>query len=141
MPSQDGMFIKALDSNWEILDMFGRNAGKGSGGSVQRPIVDINITFVRTNERIAVWRLSLPTSYQTSNPGSLPAISSSPRGPVWHPDGYLLFSDIPANAILKYTPDGSVETYLSPSRNSNGLTFDRRGRLVACEHSGRQISV
>ena len=63
------------------------------------------------------------------------------EGPVWHPDGYLLFSDIPANAILKYTPDGSVETYLSPSRNSNGLTFDRRGRLVACEHSGRQISV
>ena len=63
------------------------------------------------------------------------------EGPVWLPDGYLLFSDIPADAILKYTPDGAVETYLSPSRNSNGLTLDRSGRLVACEHSGRQVSV
>ena len=63
------------------------------------------------------------------------------EGPVWLPDGYLLFSDIPANAIVKYTPGGSIETYLSPSRNSNGLTLDRSGRLVACEHSGRQISV
>ena len=62
------------------------------------------------------------------------------EGPVWLPDGYLLFSDIPANAIIKYTPDGAVETYLSPSRNSNGLTLDRSGRLVACEHSGRQVS-
>ena len=62
------------------------------------------------------------------------------EGPVWLPDGYLLFSDVPGNAIIKYTPGGTVETYLSPSRNSNGLTLDRNGRLVACEHSGRQIS-
>jgi gluconolactonase len=62
------------------------------------------------------------------------------EGPVWHPDGYLLFSDIPASAILKYTPGGAVVTYLSPSRNSNGLTFDRGGRLIACEHTGRQVS-
>ena len=62
------------------------------------------------------------------------------EGPVWHPDGYLLFSDIPADTVYKYTPDGTMETYLNPSRNSNGLTFDRSGRLVACEHSGRQVS-
>ena len=62
------------------------------------------------------------------------------EGPVWHPDGYLLFSDIPSNDIKKYTPGGSVETHLTPSRNSNGLTFDREGRLVACEHTGRQVS-
>ena len=62
------------------------------------------------------------------------------EGPVWHPDGYLLFSDIPGDAILKYTPDGTVETHLSPSRNSNGLTLDRGRRLVGCEHSGRQVS-
>ena len=62
------------------------------------------------------------------------------EGPLWHPDGYLLFSDIPADEIKKYTPGGSVETHLTPSRNSNGLTFDREGRLVACEHTGRQVS-
>ncbi|MDP6454529.1 MAG: SMP-30/gluconolactonase/LRE family protein [SAR202 cluster bacterium] len=62
------------------------------------------------------------------------------EGPLWHPDGYLLFSDIPSNEIKKYTPGGSVETHLTPSRNSNGLTFDRDGVLVACEHTGRQVS-
>ena len=62
------------------------------------------------------------------------------EGPVWHPDGYLLFSDIPANVIFKYTADEILETYLSPSQNSNGLTLDRNGQLVACEHSGRRIS-
>lgn len=62
------------------------------------------------------------------------------EGPVWHPDGYLLFSDIPANTIYKWSPDGSVETFRSPSGHANGLTFDRRGRLIACEHSNRQVS-
>ena len=50
------------------------------------------------------------------------------EGPAWHPDGYLLFSDIPGNTIYKWLPDGSVETFRSPSGHSNGLTFDRQGR-------------
>ena len=63
------------------------------------------------------------------------------EGPVWRPEGYLLFSDIPANRIVKYSPDsGAAETYLSPSGNSNGLTLDRGGRLMACEHTGRRVS-
>ena len=62
------------------------------------------------------------------------------EGPVWHSDGYLLFSDIPANTIYRYVPGGSPEPYLSPSRNSNGLTFCPQGRLLACEHGGRQVS-
>lgn len=62
------------------------------------------------------------------------------EGPVWHPDNYLLFSDIPASRINKYTPDSNVHPYLEPSGNSNGLTFDREGRLIACEHTGRRVS-
>ncbi len=62
------------------------------------------------------------------------------EGPVWHPDGYLLFTDIPANRIYRWTPDGKVETFRSPSGHSNGLAFDRQGRLIACEHSNRQVS-
>ena len=62
------------------------------------------------------------------------------EGPAWHPDGYLLFSDIPGNTIYKWLPDGRVETFRSPSGHANGLTFDRHGRLIACEHSNRRVS-
>ena len=33
------------------------------------------------------------------------------EGPVWHKDGYWLFSDIPSNRINKITPDGTLDTY------------------------------
>ena len=62
------------------------------------------------------------------------------EGPVWHPDGYLLFSDIPASRINKYTPGGDARPHIEPTGNSNGLTFDREGRLIACEHTGRRVS-
>ena len=62
------------------------------------------------------------------------------EGPVWHPNGYLLFSDIPANKIYKWTQVGQVEIFRSPSGHSNGLTFDRQGRLITCEHGNRQVS-
>ena len=62
------------------------------------------------------------------------------EGPVWHPDGYLLFSDIPGHRIMKWTPDGQTETFREPSGGSNGLTCDRQGRLIACEYRNRQVS-
>ena len=62
------------------------------------------------------------------------------EGPVWHPDGFLLFSDIPANTIYRYVPGANPEAFISSSGNSNGLTFDREGRLLACEHGRRRVS-
>jgi gluconolactonase len=68
------------------------------------------------------------------------------EGPVWMPDGYLLFSDIPADRIYKWTPDigsagkGKLEIWREPSGQSNGLTIDRQGRLIACEHGNRRVS-
>ncbi len=72
------------------------------------------------------------------------------EGPVWHKDGYLLFSDIPANKILKYTPGEGVTLYLDNSgyvgsnetpenQGSNGLTFDDSGNLIICQHGARQV--
>jgi sugar lactone lactonase YvrE len=62
------------------------------------------------------------------------------EGPVWHRDGHLLFTDIPANRIVRWNPEGSTDTFRRPSGNANGLTFDQKGRLIACEHSGRRVS-
>ncbi len=64
------------------------------------------------------------------------------EGPVWHNDG-LLFSDIPRNRITRWRrlPEGpELTTFRTPSGNSNGLTLDRSGRLIACEHSARRVT-
>ena len=64
------------------------------------------------------------------------------EGPVWDSTGgFLLFSDIPANRINKWAPDGSVTVFREPSWNSNGLTFDKRGNLLICEHGTRRLSM
>ena len=62
------------------------------------------------------------------------------EGPVWHPDGYLLFSDITASRIYRWAPGGVATPWREPSGNSNGLTLDRERRLIVCEHGGRRVS-
>ncbi len=63
------------------------------------------------------------------------------EGPVWMGDaGCLLFSDIPNNRILRWTPEVGVSTYRQPSNYSNGQTRDRVGRLVTCEHGTRRVT-
>ena len=74
------------------------------------------------------------------------------EGPVWDHSGYLLFSDIPANAIMKWTPDGRVSLFRKPSGydgadtgpgsylGSNGLTIDKQGRLTICETGNRRVT-
>jgi sugar lactone lactonase YvrE len=62
------------------------------------------------------------------------------EGPVWHADGYLLFTDIPRNRIMKWHPTEGVSVFREPSQQANGLIFDRQGRLVAAEHAARRVS-
>ena len=63
------------------------------------------------------------------------------EGPVWNSrEGFLLFSDIPANRIYKWSPEKGVEVFREPSGNSNGLTYDKQGRLIICEHGNRRVS-
>jgi gluconolactonase len=64
------------------------------------------------------------------------------EGPLWCGD-YLLFSDIRRNRIVRFrmrSEGPEITTYRSPSGNSNGLTVDRSGRLIVCEHSGRRVT-
>ena len=63
------------------------------------------------------------------------------EGPVWDAaNGCLFFSDIPGNKIRKWTPDKGIEVIREPSGKSNGLTLDKQGRLLACEHANRRVS-
>ena len=73
------------------------------------------------------------------------------EGPVWSPEGYLLFSDVVNNVIHKWTSTGGVSVYRqcsgytadTPSEDylygSNGLTLDTLGRLTACQHGNRRV--
>jgi gluconolactonase len=62
------------------------------------------------------------------------------EGPLWHPEGFLLFSDIPANTIYQWTPNEKPGVFRRPSGNANGNTLDREGRLITGEHSNRWVS-
>lgn len=74
------------------------------------------------------------------------------EGPVWIKEGgYLLFSDIPDNAIHRWKEGEGARLYLRPSgytgteprggeTGSNGLILDRSGRLVMCQHGDRRMA-
>ncbi|NBZ88117.1 SMP-30/gluconolactonase/LRE family protein [Stagnihabitans tardus] len=63
------------------------------------------------------------------------------EGPVWFGDaGCLLFSDIPNDRILRYTPGLGITTYRQPANFTNGHTRDRMGRLVSCQHGTRSVT-
>jgi len=86
------------------------------------------------------------------------------EGPLWTHEGYLLFSDIPNNIINKLTSDGKVSVFMDKSGyigsdalpvpkpflvdgaargpymiGSNGLTLDKSGALIFCEHGNRRV--
>ena len=75
------------------------------------------------------------------------------EGPVWTPEagGFLLWSDIPRNSVMKWKEGEGVSLFLKPSGytgvvpyggepGSNGLARDKEGRLLFCEHGDRRVS-
>jgi gluconolactonase len=63
------------------------------------------------------------------------------EGPLWHPAGqYLLWSDMPGDHLRRWSARDGVSTFRKPCNKSNGLTWDRQGRLLACEHASSQVS-
>lgn len=75
------------------------------------------------------------------------------EGPVWSREGgFLLFSDPNNNRIYRWTPDGDLSIFRTKSGytgadiaqygqpGSNGLTFDREGRLTIDEHGNRRVT-
>src|SRR4051812_40408040 len=59
------------------------------------------------------------------------------EGPAYGPGGCLFFSDI-GNRIMKFDPQANKTTvFRDPSGRSNGLIFDPKGRLIACEGANK----
>src|SRR6266851_543652 len=74
------------------------------------------------------------------------------EGPVWVKDGgYLLFSDIPNNRVVKWQEGKGTTDFLKPAgytgtsdklkeSGSNGLLLDSDGRLILMEHGDRRVA-
>lgn len=74
------------------------------------------------------------------------------EGPEWNrEDGYLLFSDVPRNEVIKWKAGEGASVFLKPSGytgkeaftgrepGSNGLAYDPEGRLVLNQHGDRRV--
>lgn len=61
------------------------------------------------------------------------------EGPLWKDGVGLLFSDINGNTIYRWSANSGTKVYLTPTGNSNGLTFDRQGRLLFAQQGGRKV--
>jgi len=74
------------------------------------------------------------------------------EGPLWVDElQAVLFSDVPANQIYKWSEKDSISIYLESAghsgdenresgRGSNGLTLDTENRLVLCQHGDRRVA-
>ena len=63
------------------------------------------------------------------------------EGPLWDArHRRLLFSDIPGNLIAQWSHAGGASVFRSPSNMSNGLAWDREGRLLCCEHATSRLT-
>jgi len=58
------------------------------------------------------------------------------EGPAWHPTGNVYFSDGGNNRIMRRDRTGAMHVFRKPSGAANGLLFDFKGRLLACEGPG-----
>jgi gluconolactonase len=73
------------------------------------------------------------------------------EGPVWAPEGALLFSSPNTNSIYRWSPEGRVDLVRPKSGysdvdigryhqpGSNGLAYDPQGRLAICQHGNRRV--
>jgi gluconolactonase len=76
------------------------------------------------------------------------------EGPVWHRDGYYIFSDITANTVYKLVPGEEKVPLITNSgttnlqdedlkqdqAGSNGLAWNNNGTLLVCRHGSHLVA-
>jgi gluconolactonase len=63
-----------------------------------------------------------------------------PEGPMWHPDGFLLFSDVHGKTIERLKPEGGSEPWFDKGKKTNGLIMSPDGRKIyACCYSELEL--
>lgn len=62
------------------------------------------------------------------------------EGPLWRPDGSILFQDLKADRTYRVAPDGSLHVLREGTHAANGQSYGPDGRIVFCEQNGRRVS-
>ena len=62
------------------------------------------------------------------------------EGPAWDGKDALYFSDVAKATVHKLGPDGKVSAFVENSGPANGLMFNQKGELVACDMGGRLVA-
>ena len=84
--------------------------------------------------------MKLKSLIESGDPELLDTGFEFTEGPLWMDDLGLLFSDIPADKIYRWTEESGTEIWRDGSGNANGLAQDVEGRLITCEHGTRRVS-
>jgi gluconolactonase len=64
------------------------------------------------------------------------------EGPAADKKGNVYFTDIPNSRIHKWSVDGKLSTFKENSGRANGLFFDKKSNLLACEGgTGKLVSI
>lgn len=61
-------------------------------------------------------------------------------GPAFSRLGYLLFTDVAANRIQRFTDEEGPQTVREHTNGAAGLTFDRQGRILLCESAAARVT-
>jgi gluconolactonase len=118
----------------------------GSAAPVAVPAQEVNVEIERTDPAIDAIVGPNPKVFKLAEGFAFT------EGPVWDARLGLLFSDPNRNVIYRYSDEGELSVFRTPSGyagadideykqpGSNGLAFDARGRLTINEHGNRRVS-
>jgi gluconolactonase len=120
------LIIMSLAMSLGCVSLFAEELPKPTGETIVAPDAELELLFIR----------------------SAPISGGLTEGPAVAPDGSIYFTDIPFGKdngmILRFDPKTKQTTvFTDDSGKANGLIFDRKGRLLACEGAGdggRRIS-
>jgi gluconolactonase len=116
----------------------------GSSGPIAITPSEVNVEVIRNDEAINQIVGQNPKLFKLAEGFKFT------EGPVWVGDG-LVFSDPNSNVIYKYSSDGKLGVFRSPSGysgadiaqygqpGSNGLTLDPNGNLTINQHGNRRV--
>jgi gluconolactonase len=154
-PIQRVVLIGLLIQSLSVVDAGARGTPNfGSVSATYEAVADAGVGANENTTPLKVDRLDVSIDAIVPANATIERVATGftwVEGPIWIPEGYLLFAEITSNSIRKVTPDGTVSIFMQPSGykgtapyggkepGSNGMTLDAKGRLTVAGHAQRDV--